>query len=332
MGTMFKFVASDGIGNSQKRQQSQKACDNCRRRKKRCLHTDSAPQSLPPPTVQDTPDRNHATFQSPQSSASPINVSHAPTLDQQGVLEPQERSKRWPTPNPSPRINDPDEESEERTQEPARVIQPVPVQESQNSRFIGDLNPEGIFLAATSPDAIRGSSGDASIGIWLTTALNRTASQDTLSTSQSQSSIFHGSGSLIQKVLVPMLEQECLATIPPPDSFAVLSKIYFDKVHPVFPVINVDVYNNLPTSDSHRILLQQAICLAASKNFVARPHLLLPDSATPLTCREFGSKISSIMKLSMEIGLVTNKIVMIQALTLMSQFTDNPVGGDLTAQ
>lgn len=37
---------------------------------------------------------------------------------------------------------------------------------ARNPRFIGDLNPEGIFLAATSPDATRGASLDDSIGVW----------------------------------------------------------------------------------------------------------------------------------------------------------------------
>lgn len=46
--------------------------------------------------------------------------------------------------------------------EPSSVVQS---QGDQGSRFIGDLNPEGIFLAATSPDATRGMSKD-SIGVW----------------------------------------------------------------------------------------------------------------------------------------------------------------------
>ena len=41
----------------------------------------------------------------------------------------------------------------------------VPSQGDEGSRFLGDLNPEGIFLAATSPDATRGMSKD-SIGVW----------------------------------------------------------------------------------------------------------------------------------------------------------------------
>jgi hypothetical protein len=38
-------------------------------------------------------------------------------------------------------------------------------QGDRSSRFIGDLNPEAVFLAATSPDATRGVSND-SIGVW----------------------------------------------------------------------------------------------------------------------------------------------------------------------
>ena len=46
--------------------------------------------------------------------------------------------------------------------EPTSIVQ---TQDDRSSRFIGDLNPEGIFLAATSPDATRGVSND-SIGVW----------------------------------------------------------------------------------------------------------------------------------------------------------------------
>jgi hypothetical protein len=46
--------------------------------------------------------------------------------------------------------------------EPSSIVQS---QGDRGSRFIGDLNPEGIFLAATSPDATRGVSND-SIGVW----------------------------------------------------------------------------------------------------------------------------------------------------------------------
>lgn len=38
------------------------------------------------------------------------------------------------------------------------------------------------------------------------------------------------------------------------------------------------------------------------------------------------------MRISIEMGLVSNKIIIIQALALMSQFSDNPVGEDISSQ
>jgi len=129
-----------------------------------------------------------------------------------------------------------------------------------------------------------------------------------------------------------MMEQECLSTIPSPARLEALSRIYFEKVNPIFPVIDEGTYRDRQLTDPERILLNQGICLAASKNFAAREHLVLPDISPALTCREFGEKISGVMRLSIEMGLVTDKFVLIQALTLMSQFIDNPVGEDLSAQ
>ena len=43
-GTTFKFVASNG-GAPQKRRQVAQACESCRKRKKRCHHTESATRS-----------------------------------------------------------------------------------------------------------------------------------------------------------------------------------------------------------------------------------------------------------------------------------------------
>jgi len=206
------------------------------------------------------------------------------------------------------------------------------IQGGRSSRFIGDLNPKGVFLAATSPDATRGVSND-SIGVWLSSTLSKGPSQSTASPSMSPSNLFYGSGSLVQKVLVPMLEQECRSTIPPQENIEALSKIYFEKVHPIFPVIDQAAYRNLNPTDPGYVLLQQGICLAASKNFGARPHLIIESSSSSLmSCRTFGEALSSTMRICIELGLVSNKIIIIQALALMSQYNDNAVGEDIASQ
>ena len=129
-----------------------------------------------------------------------------------------------------------------------------------------------------------------------------------------------------------MLEEECRSTIPPREKVEALSKIYFEKVHPILPVIDQETYSSLSPADPGYVLLQQGICLAASKNFVARPHLIISPSSPPMSCRAFGERLSSSMRISIELGLVSNKIIIIQALALMSQFSDNPVGEDISSQ
>jgi hypothetical protein len=111
-----------------------------------------------------------------------------------------------------------------------------------------------------------------------------------------------------------------------------LSKLYFEKIQPIFPVIDRNAYHGLSPTDPGRILLQQGICLAVSKNFAARQHLVLTESNSALSCREFGDKLAGAMRLSIEMGLVANKIVLIQALALMSQFIDGPDSGDISSQ
>jgi hypothetical protein len=79
-GTTFKFVASNG-GVPQKRQQSQRACESCRKRKKRCHHTDAAPR--PSAVSADGTVNSHSTVRHSPTSTSPSNTSQAAPIDPQ---------------------------------------------------------------------------------------------------------------------------------------------------------------------------------------------------------------------------------------------------------
>ncbi|KAH8647557.1 hypothetical protein BGZ60DRAFT_570332 [Tricladium varicosporioides] len=338
---MFKFVNSDTAGLTLKRHQSRRACEPCRKRKKRCHHdTDGRPPPSKPFTDDAPTTREYSIIQTSPISTHPIDGT-AENLDPQirkdtashssdahsssAALPVEEATGTWGIRSSTDKGELSQPIHEDSSQSPPKNL---------GSRFIGDLSPESILLAATSPDTTRGASMNDSVGVWLTSTLSRRGSQAvplTLS-EPSPSSLFYSSTPLVQKVLIPMLEQECLATMPPLASLDALSKIYFDRMHPIFPVVNESLYHSLQNTDPGRILLQQAICLAASKNFVARPHLFLGDSELPLNSKEFGDRVSGAMRLSIEIGLVSNKIILIQALTLMSQFIDAPDGGDLSSQ
>ncbi len=329
----FKFVASDETGSSQKRQQVQRACERCRKRKRRCFHAISGSDASPA-LAQNTSYDSHG-----DSAHRPTSTSPAITTQVTGDDLLQHQSGR----DLGIEVDSATEETQTESSEDgssqkrlATIPTPkdalpniVPLGEDRNPRFIGDMCPEGVFLAATSPDTTR---ADDSIGIWLTSTLNKRASQPPSTSLQSTSNLFYGSGSLIQKVLAPMLEQECLSMLPPAPQREALSKIYFEKVHLILPAIDEKAYRSFADQDPGKLLLQQGICLAASKHLAARQYLILPESDRLLSSREFGARLLAAMRMSIEMGLVTNKFVVIQALTVMSQFVDNPVGDDISSQ
>jgi hypothetical protein len=316
-GPMFKFVASDGIGNSQKRHQARRACENCRRRKKACHHTETPPTGTSTVSRSSTPSSHVLNEPAIKQAAYVSNDESIPAEDQAGSMDGGKAS-------PVLEERSHDVQMSNQTQASHQVQHR---QEDSNPRFIGDLSPEGIFLAATSPGATRG----GSVGVWLTANASNTVIQTTNHIFQSSSNLFYTSGTLVQQMLVPMLEQQCLSAIPSPTNVDALTKLYFKKVYPILPVVDEADYIDLPATDPHRVLLQQGICLAASKNVAARQYLVLEESE-PLTCRIFGEKLSGAMRMSIEMGLVTKRAVIIQAMALMTQFTDNPIGDDLSSQ
>jgi hypothetical protein len=141
------------------------ACDSCRKRKKRCHHTE--------PDARSSTVSNH-THQSPVStSPSTQAASTDPQLSRSSGVEGEQcHTETSPTTSiPVEKISQGTEPIEttgrsNEIQADAPESTTIPQnQEGRSSRFIGDLNPEGIFLAATSPNATRGVSND-SIGVW----------------------------------------------------------------------------------------------------------------------------------------------------------------------
>ena len=120
--------------------------------------------------------------------------------------------------------------------------------------------------------------------------------------------------------------------LPPPHCLSSLTGIYFEKMHPILPIVDEDRFRKLQATDPSYILLQQGMCLAASLNFSAEDYLILANSDSPLNHREFGRRLFSAMRTSVEMGMVTNKFILIQALALMSLFSDGPNGGDTSSQ
>lgn len=324
---MLKFVNGDSSGRTPKRQQTSRACSPCRRKKKRCQHHSPSPETTNPTS------NSHTSTTQPSSSRLSIlsEASARAGRSAESTLGPMSTPSSSTTPHTLPSIQHV-LQTEHNTPSQSLSTTTHVRDESLGARFIGDLVPESVFLAASSPDATRGTSMEGSVGVWLRSTLNKKLLQPGSSNPLEcpSSSLFFGASSMVQEALLPLLRQECLLTLPPPQHLEALTKLYFERIHPIFPVIDMEEFHTSPATNCS-VLLQQAICLATSKNFAAAPHLYLPECQGPMDPIEFHDRITRAMRLSMEMSLVTDKLVLIQACALMSQWMDFPEGGELNS-
>jgi hypothetical protein len=339
---MFKFVTPNLATIGQKRKQQPRACEPCRRKKRRCGHN-AAPESLPSDEQLSGNDQQTPSETQPTPKSLSDQDSHD-VSDQSGrqpivphQSDPLQRPIQAAAPMDPPPVGTHEDNgtglSTDVHDAEALRLRDEYRDETLGSRFIGDLSPEGVILAASSPEKIGPTSVDT-VGVWMAKQLiNRVPdAESTTRNPSSHTSLFNSSASVVQKVLIPLLEQEALSALPPPPNLLALSQMYFDKCHPIFPVVDEVGFRSLDSSDPRRVLLQQAICLAASRNFTSKSHLILPGTESPLSYREFGDRLFASMRLSVEMGLVTDKIVLVQALALMSQFANGPDSGDTSSQ
>lgn len=298
---MFKFVPTDVGALGGKRKSTQRACDECRRKKRRCHHD-------------------------PLRKSPQLAGTDHPQYVPDGTLQASARASKGTTQNGARKLHD--QPHDHSAVVPAQVTQHEgsnisDAVEIHDTRFIGDLNPEGVFIAARSPERARKPTSSNSIGIWFEESGNGYGKEINWPSSPRPPSIFFGSTSMAKQTLLPVLEKESLSTLPPPVHRDALCSAYFLKIHPIFPIIDEAAYREMPELCPARIILEQGICLVASMDFSMEPHLNLPDSAHPLDFVDFGRRLLAAMNTVLELGLVTEKLVLIQALALMSFFIES---------
>jgi hypothetical protein len=113
-------------------------------------------------------------------------------------------------------------------------------------RFIGDLNPEGIFVQSDKTKVNR--SGNQRIGVWvqLEQAERETSSLDQEGEEVVPQSTTHGVSRflhhwmpdpMMEKFLLPYLEEKCLSLLPPSVELSRLFQVYVKKIQPWFPIV-----------------------------------------------------------------------------------------------
>lgn len=216
------------------------------------------------------------------------------------------------------------------------------------SRFVGDLNPEAAFLAATSPVRSSRSNGDAEeVGVW--TARKRRKLSHNIScpgptsrreTSSHQPFQQNNISNPLRRflwshsLLIPNFEEAYKRLLPPSLGIERLYKIYLDDIHPIFPAIDINAFEQKVNLGAHdHVFLQQAICLAASKSPSAKPFLRLSSiSNRILTQAEIGSELIGAIRIALDFGLVRNKLVLTQGLALASFLTQFSENRDISLQ
>ncbi|KAK1517785.1 fungal specific transcription factor domain-containing protein [Colletotrichum costaricense] len=188
-----------------------------------------------------------------------------------------------------------------------------------DDRFVGDLNPEGAFLA-DSPATSRGHAESNAVGVWY----SRRNNGDSLTPE------------LASAVSIDYEAHQFLAVLPEKEYYEHLEKIYIRDVHRILPVMNLDILR-APTSTISQVLCRQAICLAAGSNPSARPYLTLGQgSSAVLSYSEFALRLSSAIRKALTLGLVKDRVQAVAIMVILSLYThfssDRHLSAELAAQ
>jgi hypothetical protein len=206
--------------------------------------------------------------------------------------------------------------------------------ETHSSRFVGDLNPEGVFIEAISPTSARDLSNRGGVGVWEIKSQSDESANFTDSSHLKNSPFTSilSQDPAVSRVFLSHLHDQCLSCLPSAVDFNALQHIYLRKIHPIFPILSQIPYDVDDISPS-TVIIKQAICLAASMDPDAAPYLrFLPDGLL-LTHRDFSHRLSNFMRLAQDIGLITDKVVLIQSCAILAFYVRpiNPSEADLPA-
>jgi len=271
--------------------------------------------------------RARATTRSPtETLASRVHLesSLSPTSPHIGILNSPTNTSQHETPRSVPHVETPRRNSED-----------------ENSRLVGDLNPEGIFLAATSPSTTGGSALPDRIGVWLSDkpGSGKPKFYSNLPTRNVQSSSIYIPDPITSRLFLSHLEDQCLSLLPESANMEALRKIYLEEIHPIFPIIDFDSIDGYSSQSPTNILLKQVICFAASSSWSSTRFLQLSisgQSMTTLSRKEFSQHMSLAIRTSLNLGIVKDKMSLIQVYALLSLFTqfsgDRHISAELNAQ
>ncbi|KAF2084977.1 hypothetical protein K490DRAFT_47844 [Saccharata proteae CBS 121410] len=305
MSSMITFAANNEF--FRKRKRVHRACDACKRRRKRCVHTfdgEAAEATEESPTATDSFENTPAPSQQRnafQVTTQDLPVHGPPDPQPPSALHPSDSAIDW------------------------RLTQDDP-NAGPLARFVGYLSPEAVMRSQIQEPASKA-------GGWVritddegaSNPPRRTGSQDVVSPGSHPSS---RDPNVVERALQAYLDAVGISTAPLDRSVESLLAIYFEYVNPLLPLVNQRAFYDLHLAKKGSHLLLQAICLVASKHPNARTHLYLSDEPRLLEPREYARRLYAAIVATIDHGLERDRIILIQVLALTSLHSEGIDGAD----
>ncbi|KAL6711211.1 hypothetical protein ACN47E_005742 [Coniothyrium glycines] len=306
MSTMITFAANNEF--FRKRKRVHRACESCKKRRKRCSHTfdeqgedsnGSITQSGHGPP---TSDPSHA------SGANGHYHSHDPK-GHRGEIGPHGHGHSAMPPPQSPAES-----------------APTP------PNFLGYLNPEAVLREQVHSE--RGKPAHSPslnpIGQWIEERDQRPASTQTGSASSRivETGPQTTQEAQISRALQTYLDAVDVYVLPSRRNQDALLNIYFAYVHPLLPLVDKELFYEQYDHGKEPRILMQAICIVASKHALAAKHLYLGAETHAMSPRDFSQKLYNAVIVGIEAKLEKNRVVLIQILALISLHCEGPDGAE----
>ncbi|KAI2629883.1 hypothetical protein GGR54DRAFT_283672 [Hypoxylon sp. NC1633] len=307
----IRFLGDGGNCSGSKRRQVKRACDSCRRGKRRCSHGHIEA------SVHQGGDTDQVAITTPESSE-----DHNRLLD---------LNHRLPKPVSLGRPDSLENERISSSISPSGSVFP----------FIGPSSGHGLLLSACTKPIMKEVEAemDATRHLPRSRALRPSFQDMRAPPSERRPGVAPGSFPMVVRAVLPYLEIECLQILPPQHDLDALIQIFRQEVHPILPIVDFStpsLADPVNRDNPASITLRQAICLAACKNASARQHLQLPDSEggqySVKTPRDFADRLFGALKIALDIGLVDDRLELVQVLALMTFHSYGPDGDDEVAR
>ncbi|KAM3511858.1 hypothetical protein MY11210_004476 [Beauveria gryllotalpidicola] len=299
----LRFVASDPDrgGLPVKRKHVQQACAICRHKKRRCTHGGDTGQV-------------HALAESESQEQTPSYAGrHRRTRRHEQTRRKESRNDG--TLNESPSI--PVSASADQVSTEDLADQPREAHLQRTTRFVCDSNPEALFVEATMEASEESTPRRRDVGVWVP--------DDAGNTGQLKMS---RPPPIVDHIFIPFVREHCLTTLPRDDDFCHFKAVYIKKIYPIFPVIPVSALDGSLHEPSN-VLVRQLVCLAAAADPDLGPYLRLKNKGQDLlSARDYLEALSSSVRAIMETSLVTDRVLHIRALVMLSLYAQPTCADD----